>query len=322
MNSKGFTLLELIATVIILSLIMLIAVPSVTNFTEMINIRQRENDIENIEIAAAKYAYDTNKNLIFVDELVKEGYILGDEDGNIVDKVNKGRLNCYVVEMEKTKDYYNAKFIDDKNYDNNGVCDENKLNEMNEEISIEVINNGEVKEYHNEWLNGSVNLRVYSNTVNINCITNRCLWTSQSGVSKTGVSEIEVANINGLLETRYNFQMTEFTSDEAVKRYNSSINLKIDNESPVIYENEIKVSNRFVNSATKKVVIEASDGKGSGIMGYYLGLIDGNTCQNENISYQESNTFTVSQNGTYLICVKDNAGNISSYNSLKISYIK
>ena len=51
-------------------------------------------------------------------------------------------------------------------------------------------------------------------------------------------------------------------------------------------------------------------------------ISDGTTCNSTSIasSYQTSNTFTVTQNGNYLICVKDKVGNVST-SSLSISNI-
>lgn len=322
MSNKGFTLIELLATIIILSIILLIAVPSVSNLSETIRKNNRENKIKNIEIAAAKYAFDTGETLIFVDKLITEGYIDSD-DGDIVDSLNNSRLNCYIVEMEKVNDYYTAKFIDDNMYEKDGKCDTSKLNEHNAAIFIEVLSDGKRIENTNNWIKGTVNLRVYSNTVIINCDVNSCIWTSSSGANINGKNEITIDNVSNLLETRYNFQMTVLNDDDnGVKRYNSNINLKIDNESPIIYENEIKVTNRYEYTSTKKVTIEASDGKGSGIEGYYLGLNTGSSCLNDDLEYQSSNTFTINSNGNYLICVKDKVGNISSNSSLNINFIR
>jgi len=97
--------------------------------------------------------------------------------------------------------------------------------------------------------------------------------------------------------------------------------LKIDNEAPIIYENQITVTNKFIYTSSKDVNVVASDRNGSGISGYYLELHNGQLCNSASISFQTSNKFTINDNGTYLICVKDNVGNISA-SSLEISYIQ
>lgn len=323
MNNKGFTLVELLLSIVVLALIMVIAVPSVNNVSEAVRKNQRDNNIKQIEIAASKYAFDTGETIIFVDKLVTEGYIESDEDGNIIDNLNNSRLNCYVVEMDKVSDYYNATFIDGKNYDNNGECDLSKLQEENAGVSIEVLNNGTTVSDTEAWVKGTISLRAYSDSVSVDCETNKCVWASSSGASSTGSDTITLNSVSGILDTKYTFQMTVYDNESSeIKRYKASVSLKIDNEAPSIYENEITTTDKFIYTSTKKVKISASDGKGSGIAGYYLGLSTGQTCYSNDLTFQGSNTFTISSNGEYLICVKDNTGNIRSYSGLKISYIQ
>lgn len=319
MNSKGFTLIELLLSIAILGLLGSVAIASYNGITKAIKSNQRENVIKKIEIAASKYAFDTGETIIFVDKLITEGYIDSDEEDNTInDPVNNERMNCYIVEMEKVSDYYNARFIDGKNYDENGVCDTSKLNEYSENVSILVNSNT----YDNSWLTGNVTLTAHTGNTSlvIDCTNNRCVWTSSSGASQSGTSTLTLNNVSNTLNTKYTFQYTVYDNNSSdVKRYTASVNLKIDNESPVIYSDEIKVTNRFVYTNTKTITIVASDGKGSGIEGYYIGK-DISTCNSTNITYQTSKYFTVSSNGTYTICVKDKVGNISS-SSVKINYI-
>jgi len=322
MNNKGFTLVELLLTIVILGIVLGITIPGYMSVSKAIKSSSRKNLINKIEIAASKYAFDTNKTMIFVDELVSNGYIdSDDENGNILDPVNNGRMNCYIVEMNKESDYYDAKFIDGKNYDNDGICDTDKLIENSEGIDVQVLNNSDIVTNTNNWLKGTVTLSAYSNTLSINCSLNSCIWTSSGGASING-DKITLNNVSGILESKYNFQYTVFDENNSnIKRFNASVNLKIDNEQPVIYNDQITVTNRFINTSTKDVKIVASDGKGSGIVGYFLGITT-DSCNSVSIEddYQTSNEFTVTENGTYTLCVKDKVGNISS-SSLTINYI-
>jgi len=322
MNNKGFTLVELLLTIAILALIIAIAVPSINGISNIIKENHRKNCIKKIEIAASKYAFDTEETIIFVDKLITEGYLESDdEEGNLIDPVNNERLNCYIVEMEKVSNYYNAKFIDNKNYDKDGVCDLEKLEEDNREIKIEILNNGSTIT-NKDWVSGNVTLRAYSSNVLINCEINRCEWTSNSGANIVGSDSINLNNINNVLRTKYTFQITIFDENSSIKRYSANVDLKIDNEAPIIYDEQLFVSNKFIYSDFKEVNIIASDGNGSGIVGYYLDLNNGQSCYNTENIFQSSNKFTVNENGNYLICVKDKSGNISSYNGLTIKYIR
>ena len=327
--NKGFTLVELLATIVILALIMAIAVPSISSISKTIKEKQREHLIEKIEIAASKYAFDTGETVVFVETLLQEGYLESDEeqDGILIlkDPLSSKILNCYAVETKKEKDYYSSKFID-KNYqevyeDDEWYCDLGLWKQ--EESCIYFTVNGEIV-YPGEgidWQKGEVNL-VAENECGIDCNLDKykCEWTSNTGAYISGKQEITLNN--KLLNTKYTFQATDLgeADDELFYRDIASIYLKIDNEAPVIYENEIKVTDKFIYTDTKKVTISASDGKGSGVAGYYLDLDNGQSCDNVELQYQDSKTFTIDNNGTYLICVKDDVGNTSK-SSLTINYI-
>lgn len=322
MNSKGFTLIELLFTIVILALVVGIAVPSYLGISEAINKNQRKNIIKKIEIAASKYAYDTSETIIFVEELITEGYLdSDDEEGNITDPVNNKRMNCYIVEMKKVSDYYSAKFIDGNNYDDNGVCDISKLDESSKDVYIQVTKDGSIINDDN-WIKGNnIVLKAHSNnTVIIDCTNNKCSWTSSSGANKVGVDNISLNYINDVLETKYTFQYTVFKNDmNDIIRYTDFVNLKIDNKAPVIYNDQIEVRDRYKDTSSKEITIIASDGNGSGINGYFLGKNISN-CNVSGINYQDDNKITVYENGNYLICVKDAVGNISAAN-ISINHI-
>ena len=326
MNKKGFTLTELLATIAILALIITIAVPAIQGVSSRIRNSQRDNIIKDLEVKASRYAFDTGKTIIFIEELIKNGYVDGDDDDeNLFDPVTSEKLNCYVIEMTKNGDYYSAKFIQDKNYqETDGSCDMSKLVSTTNGINIQVINNNSVVSNTNEWLKGEYILKAVPSTssINIDCVNGKCLWTSNSGYKNEGTTEIDINNIQSRLDTNYTFQYTISIGNE-VKRYTSNINLKIDNASPIIYDDQITVSDRLVSKNRKKIVISATD-EGSGIMGYYLAKNTEQSCNSNSITFQNSNTFWVegaSSNGNYLICVKDKVGNISTYSGLTISHM-
>ena len=312
MNNKGFTLVELLASVVILAMILAIAIPGINNLSSQIRKKHLENTIKNIEIAASKYAFDTKENIVFVDKLVTEGYMQSDEeDGAIYNEVNNEKLNCYLVKMEKVSDHYNATFQNDKSYIVDGKCDESKLNELGGEVSIQVFNNGEEVEDYNKWLKGSVTLKAISKNLDLNCSDYKCNWTSSSGNYSKGLV-LDINNVNSILNARYTFQLTKLSTNDYINRYSSSVNIKIDNENPVIYLEETAqtITDRYVDVAKKRLSIIASDGAGSGINSYYLGLEEAGDCNSDDFINNNKVTVT-SFNTRYLICVKDNVGNIA-----------
>ena len=58
-DKNGFTLLELMAVIIVLAIIIAIAVPAYNGIKTKIDQKNYENKIDLIEVAAAKYSEDT-----------------------------------------------------------------------------------------------------------------------------------------------------------------------------------------------------------------------------------------------------------------------
>ncbi len=310
--NKGFTLLELLASIVILSTIILIAVPTINNVADTIKRNHYKNMVKNIEVAASKYAFDTKEEVTYVDTLIKEGYLSSDrEDDLIVNPENQEIINCYIVTMNKVSDYYEAK-LTKENYpleDNN--CDLTKLEEKTKEIKLVLKKGEEVISDNNVWLKGdNITLEAISDNLNIDCGNNKCLWSSSSGITST-TSKIDITSNSELINSLYNFQIT-YENEEGIKRYKESINIKVDNEKPTIKLEDTKktITDPYQGTLTKSIKIVANDGRGSGILSYYLGYNE-SSCANVT-NWYDNNKFTISNNGNYLICVKDKVGNIAS----------
>lgn len=87
-NKKGFTLSEILVTIAIISVIMLIAVPSIISINSRVNKRLYESKKELILISAKQYGMDNlslfNEDTltITVYDLIKTNYIKADKDKN------------------------------------------------------------------------------------------------------------------------------------------------------------------------------------------------------------------------------------------------
>ncbi len=90
---KGFTLVEMLAVIVLLSIVITIAVPTITKLRKKTIIKQNENQILEIETSAVFYAQDTKMDIannaelnITVKTLIDAGYIKSN--------VKKGERNC------------------------------------------------------------------------------------------------------------------------------------------------------------------------------------------------------------------------------------
>ena len=97
-NKKGFTLVEVISAIVILSIIITLGVFSITKVRSNILEKQYKNIKLEIELAAEKYYSDTESKEVYVDTLIKEGYLKANNKSmTITDPRDKTILNCYIV---------------------------------------------------------------------------------------------------------------------------------------------------------------------------------------------------------------------------------
>ena len=89
MNRKGFTLVELLAVLVLLSAIMYIAIPSISSSMERSKNKKKEKNIQLLVAAAEMYVadhrYAIQKNsqcYIVLEDLVSGGYVSSDATKN------------------------------------------------------------------------------------------------------------------------------------------------------------------------------------------------------------------------------------------------
>lgn len=306
MNKKGFTIVELIATIAILALLLLIGVSSSNIISNRIKERQRINLITKIEIAASRYATDYEVTVILLEDLIKFGYITSEKDGNIYDPVNNEILNCYRIDIEKEKNYNRAKFTNE-NYNEDGRCNSESLNNDNLELTIIKKHNGQVVT-NNEWIKGELELTAVLNNEEVDCQSNICKWTSNSGFVQNNTNTIVLDNQKSMNST-ISFRLKLNSSDNYTYLSNDT-KVKLDNNAPLI--NKVDLDNTALNKIDVK--ISAIDSE-SGIKGYYIAFNDVNCNEISDRNYLNNNEQSLNYNNEnkLTVCVKDNVGNTSTY---------
>lgn len=78
-NNKGFTLTELLATIVILAVVVLIATPAVIGVSNLIKNNMWDSKRKLIEQSAKLYGEDGNTGCKQIKELCNNGYITPDE---------------------------------------------------------------------------------------------------------------------------------------------------------------------------------------------------------------------------------------------------
>ena len=292
MRQKGFTLIELIGTIVLISMLVLIITPTANRVIKIGKIRADQQQTSSIELAARNWGADHRNELpekdtikdIAVSQLQEEGYL---DKGIKMPSTSELISGCVRIEnistYEKTKQVYEYTFKDKideciVNFDSNLVVN----------ISAKEIINGieQTNEYNNTWTKNPIRLIASAKSNGQDIKASRYTW-------RKATSNEEIST------TTSNSKVVQLAKEEGTIPYYVSIdgsgyygpkNLKIDTKAPTITDN------------------------GSGIAGYQLtsNKVKPTNWISINNSPQTYTNEITKTPGVYYIWVKDTIGNISA----------
>ena len=291
-NKKGFTLIELIAVLVVLSILITSSVAVFINIRNSVLEKEKSNLITYLETKAIEYANETNVTAVSVEDLIKIGLIKPDDETDIYDPVTRESMNCYIIDLVWEDGEYKAKF--GSNVGKNGTtC--NEYTRRKNLVICQVVGNNCNDIKNEQWFKDDI-------TIGLKFVNGKRI-IKESGYeiswkSNTGISSIEdtiKTNVDLIANINYTAKVIK---DNEVSEASQIVN--IDKEAPII--NEIKYNTHW--SKSKEIEIIASDGLGSGVEGYVIVL------ENEKCSgYNTNNKITIKSNGNYKVCIRDKAGN-------------
>ena len=306
-KNKAFTLTELIAVIVILSILITLSVVVFMNIRRNTLEKEYTNLVSYLETKAALYAKDTGITTISVEDLIKEGYIKPDDETDIYDPRDNKSMNCYLIKMEYKDGEYIAKLSDDFTNDD-GTCKEYTKTSGYEICRINGNNCYSIGA--DEWFNKNIKLGIKDVNGLINSGDASYSWSTNTGFTSNNKDVTTEVSLIGDITYKCEVKMKDETGKDIIGVATKEI--KIDMEKPII--SEIKYDNNYNTSKTIEIV--ANDGMGSGIGGYSI-VLDGQDCNN----YSSSNKIDVNDNGYYKVCVRDKAKNISNVERINIETI-
>ncbi len=341
MKKKGFTLVELLATIAILAVLISLSIVVYNRVKENVLNKELENTISYIEAQARNYANDTNITLVSVEDLILEGYVEPDDETDIYNPVTNESLNCYIVKSTYEDGKYTSTLdLEKNNRDNNGKCSTYEK-ESNLIIGVSLDNENYETADNNKWYKDNVYLvGMQRNNDNkyeqiIDESKYEIEWKSNYGTTKA-TAKISTDVVDGVaIKIPYTLLVNWEANEELIKA-EASATINIDKEDPKIERIEVPNSSEW--SKEKSINIEATDGNGSGLKGIYVNLVEDieecidefKVCNEEietcienlkscktNGRYKEVNNETkiefteINQSGTYQVVAIDNVGNVS-----------
>lgn len=329
MKNSGFTIVELLAVIVIMAVIMAVGTTSFKIITERIQQTSLKNKQSYLEIAAVKYAEETGYLATNVDTLVKLGFVNADtEDGKILNPINGESLNCQVIRLEYDGHYFYATYTDETQCNDEFV-------KNNVYLKIEryqsIMEDGTYEEANkitddDAWTNQNVILVASFTDINTpEEKVEKIIWRSNAEEIERILDEensfrdlnVFVVKAEQIIDTFYSVKVV--MKDGSI--YEASVPVKIDKQAPTIFQEEMKVQVEGIfRNSSNEIKIVASDGNGSGMGSYYIGT---NSKCNEvsKLDYIPNETSiykTMIGRDIYYVCAKDKLGNLAEEESTKV----
>lgn len=231
-NKKGFTLVELLAVIVILGVLTAIAVPSVIGISKKIKQNMWESKVKTIEVAAELWA-DDNKSVcsekietLTIQELISGNYLKADDNnGNFDDPTGKienlKSLLIKDIEGIKIKCADNPLLVKDFESYKNAV-----LKEIDKEKFTEIkdyYQNTNFDENTNEndckrtvqWVNG----------MSLSCAYSACTKLGNKGCSSLSESQFNKAGATGAYDQ---YRISKNMYNDTLLIYRANYNVDID----------------------------------------------------------------------------------------------
>ena len=339
-NSRGFSIPELLAVIVIMGILITIATASYNGISRSLKQKTYDNKISLIKTKAIEYAMDNKVDVgtISVATLLQEGYL--DMDANLEDEYgnNKlsnplgGYLDCYKIDINK--------YIVDYDVDitNDNSCELAELAVLSSKLDIEIYadKGDNLKQYglgknkNTEWTNKDVYLFLNPKALNDNKLSTdnmKISWLVNGDViTYSGSLASEVTKAKGYANIYKVSTLLLFNGEVTVKVetikgvLTKSVDVKIDKESPKV---DLSADASF-STSKKRIIFNGNDGSGSGFDEYAYALED-DVKKTPIFRYKSdngSNYVDVYENKTYYAYAKDKAGNVSdSPTEIKITNI-
>lgn len=343
---KGFTIPELLAVLVILSVLVVISGLSYSTISKKVRENTLNEKMKYLQEKAYEYAsdYSISNDIVTVNTLMELGYVSADHPENslyqrIDNPVTGGYLDCVNFTIKQDLADYNI------TYDLEGSCDLALKEEHQRSIKIDkyIKQDNTFKAITEDtWVNtpiyAFVNLQNAKFTLDDNKITYRLGSITEertdtipnSNSKRVVCSSMDVANpevnclnvielssallINNTLTASMNINYLNDTTYETVKGLvEAKTKIKFDQEKPTL---TYSAYNAYTKNSVP-VKLNGSDGEGSGIAGYYFSK-DDITSDNE---FQALEEFSAPSNGTYYAYTIDKAGNRSDRMVININNI-
>ena len=317
---KGFTLVEVLVTLAILTVLLLIAVPVYINVQSGINESVYQSKIKEVLSKAEAFASETNRIVFDVETLIEEGDILADNEiGEYIDPRTGRDMRCDIIQLFYRNNRYEA-IITESN-----ICyDSTELEDLYGMVELELydINDKKLEKIEGtDWQKENtikVKYRVKDEYKEYEDDIVSVVWSGEEAKSceEENLSECEsyVINVNEIKNVEISVSVS-FLVDEVNFSSRTSKQVLVDLQKPYVLDGSVNVNNDISTNNERRVEFEIGDGSGSGVKSY--SIVKTKSCNGNEYEENKQNASDGVQsvylgNGDYYICVEDKVGNKTS----------
>ena len=312
---KGFTLIEMLAVILILGVILLIGVPIYQGIQKSTNESIYNSKIANVKSKAEAYSAEAGTFIYDIRAMIEWGLLTPDnESGEYLDPRDGRDMKCDIVQVSLENDQYYASVSPGYDTGGNARCyTTEELQSMNSIVQIKYYKNASgTEKFDAGWIKADEVYAGYEFIGSPEVSNVVATWGGVGTPLESGmlyITSMRILNTMVQLHIEFDYNGKHIAQDVAKA-------IKIDNESPVA--KAVNGPGSEVSSNLSYVEWNLTDGEGSGVAGHVI-LNDSQyaakKCSGYTVDEIPSSDKTVVgkhlNNGTYYVCVKDNVGNIT-----------
>ena len=281
---KGFTLIEILASIAILAVIILMVTISYSKIRKSTLNKQYENLKTLIEQAAIKYSSKNGSFSFFVQELINENYIEPDDEDKVYDPRDKSPLNCHLVTISDDEDIIKATLSDD-DHTQNGECNYNDVEVYSSLLTLSAKLEGTETGYtatstvngsgvypliYNGWTKYNITITPDLSQITEDVIDSHIVWNNNPE-NVTYYPGLDYTTHESVIFDQFYYADLYLTNNS---RFQARLKYKMDNENPIIYHDKTVVANSTGNDGwtkSKVVILYVTDKDGVGLDRVYVG---------------------------------------------------
>jgi len=321
---KGFTIVELLAVLAIMTIILLMAVPAYTGVVSIIHQRVYDSKITEVLAKSEIYSEETRKTVFNINALIEAGKIEADNESGVFEDPRDGRdMSCDMINVLLKDGGYDVTITED--YEKN-CYDSETLENLHGITSLKVVKSPTDPQEvtgitGTNWLRNNevyVTYELKEDYKEYEGNIESILWYGE----EEKVCSLELGNLSeckyypvkttGVLNTEVHFQITIRIQGVQIQNENSK-SILLDTEYPIILDGSITKDDEYNSNSERRIQFELSDRNGSGVKEYTVVKYDGGNLSCNVSGYKETSEGVQTEfleSGSFYICVKDKVGNV------------